>query len=267
MRKAFMGGTYMSPTIGRRGRIMRAPEGEEGAGGGGGENNNGGESGGGGNNTNVEDALASFWGSPAGDGDSSSQRSGGDGKPAGQQENQNNGNENKGPTFKDRIGTIKAENVMTTEVMEALGEGNAKPFHEAFNGAIRQANEQMFTMTVELMQTFGERLVAEMDSRMNTTHTNRDNNAFLEQHFPSAKDPKIRPLVDKVYQQALGNTKGNRDKAIAQTKEMLKLMSTVTAEDTGLDLGSGGGNGGFGAPSGKPKGGSWLDRLKDEVSQ
>lgn len=250
---------------------LRFKDGEgHGAGGGtGGENNNGGESSGGGNNTGEDDLLASFWGGSDGSSDSS-QRSDSQG-PSGQQNGNGNGgnqqqNQQQPPSFRDRIKGINSNAIMTDQVMAALGEGNAEPFHQAFNGAIQQANEQMFTMTVELMQTFGERLMSAMDERMNQSHTTRDDNSFLEQHFPSAKDPKIRPMVDKVYQQALKNTKNDRQAAIQQTKDMLRLMSTMTAEDTGFSSGQQQG-GGFVPPGGKQKGGSWLDRLKDEVSQ
>lgn len=240
------GGIAMSPVERRMGRLMRAPDEHTG---GTSENNNSGESNTGGNNSGEADPLAAFWG-----GDQESSESGGEGGNSGESEQT--------PDFLKALTEMPVGGIFSDSALEKLGNGDYSEINENLTKTIRESNQQMFAQTVQLMNIFGQRLVAAMEQKFTGTLEQRDSSSFLEQNFPTAKDPKIRPVVEQVYNQALKNTKGNRGEAIKQTKEMLALLGKQTASDTGLPLDTSRDS----SPTGG-SGGSWLDKLTKQLSQ
>src|SRR3546814_15314619 len=54
--------------------------------------------------------------------------------------------------------------------------------------------------------------------------------------FPAAADPTVGPMIQSVFNQALKNTKGDRTKAVAQTKKMISLMARRTGGDLNLNV-------------------------------
>ena len=244
-RVALLGATHMTAIERRMGRFMRAPDHDAGTGGG--ENNNSRESAAGGNNNGEADPLAAFWGSN----EESSEGDGNDG---------NSGDSGQTPNFLEAINNMPVAGIFTDSALEKLGNGDYSEINTNLESTIRQASQQQFAQTVQLLNLFGERLVATMEQRFSGTLEQRDSSAFLEQNFPSAKDPKIRPMVENVFNQAMKNTKGNRAEAIKQTKEMLALLGKQTAADTGLPLDTSGDS----SASGKN---NWLQKLTSQLSQ
>jgi hypothetical protein len=74
-----------------------------------------------------------------------------------------------------------------------------------------------------------DRLSEDFDQRIQRALGNRDNEITLETHFPLAKDPTMRPMVQRVWDQALVNAKGNKEKAIQLTKGMLDAFGSKTS--------------------------------------
>jgi hypothetical protein len=71
----------------------------------------------------------------------------------------------------------------------------------------------------------------DVERRINAALGNKDNSEFLAQTFPQAKDPALAPMIQRVWDQALVNTKGDRQKAIQQTRGMLSAMGKEFAPD------------------------------------
>ena len=242
-----------------RGRLMRAsaPPGDGGAGGGGtqgggqqggsggtqgsggtntGGNNgqNGGGDSGGGNNTGGAFDADSFWQSPgpSGNGSPNPQGSGSDGTNPGGSGTGGDDNQQYGQQLGQQIGQFNPGVAMTAETLQQIAEGNPQGFNDALVNAQRSTLQQGLQMTVGIMQ-----IMAEMDRRMSTRETNRDNTAALETAIPIAKQPGMQPIVNAVFAQALTRSGGDRTKAIAMTKQMMQNMhGNMQGDGTGLDI-------------------------------
>lgn len=150
------------------------------------------------------------------------------------------------------------EPVMTQEIFESAQQGDFSGFQNALNQFGAQAVKQALGLSVSVLKPFADQLMADVRAEIASTMGRRDDADQLVRDFPAAKDPKIRPVVDSLYNQALKNTKGDRTSAVAQVKEMMRLMSTHVADDLGLNV----------APrsaddSGRPQNAAvnWLDEL------
>jgi hypothetical protein len=89
--------------------------------------------------------------------------------------------------------------------------------------------QQSMLLTAKLVGAVVTRLQKDFDSRINGALGNRDNSEFLKGQFPLAKDPVFAPMVERVWNQALSNAKGDKQKAIQQTRGMLEAFGTQTA--------------------------------------
>jgi hypothetical protein len=65
---------------------------------------------------------------------------------------------------------------------------------------------------------------------------NRDNNQSLIESFPSMRDPAMAPIINGVFQQSLKHSGGDRNKAIAMTRDMLKYMGKTATSDLGIEV-------------------------------
>jgi hypothetical protein len=85
----------------------------------------------------------------------------------------------------------------------------------------------------------------------------RDNETALVKDFPAAKDPRVAPVIKSIFDQALVKSKGNRELAVKQTKQMVALMANTTADDLELSVAP------RGAGDSRPSQPSinWLDEL------
>lgn len=229
----------MTPIERQMGRIMRAPDhdsftGGDNTGGGGSNNSSDGGSEGNQNNNGQKFDPASFWNEPEAENNSSPQSGG----------SVDGGNQSSG-TQQDQVGTALAsqlgalnfgEGVLTQEAMEAANNGDLKPFHTNLNKFGQDVTKQALTMSVQVMQEFGQRLLQVVESKINGQLTSRDNTAELVKDFPAAANPKVAPVIQSIFDRALRLTKGNRGEAIAMTKEMMKAVATETSGDLNLSL-------------------------------
>jgi hypothetical protein len=252
---------YLTPTI-ARGRRLREGE-EPGGATGGGDNAGpaGGNSGGGatgeGESNNSGEAFdaAAFWGGSNGDGSEgesgdSSNNPGGDGSGS-----------SDGQSLQEVLtGRLESmtfgDPVFTADIAEEMNAGNFEGVQNRIDAQLRNATRQSLGLVVSILKPFAEQLTSQMREEMSQTFSNRDNNDSLEKLFPAAKNPAVRPMIQGIYSQALKNTKGNREEAVSQTKQMLKFAAGVTAEDLNININPRGPDDSGPAPKT-----NWLDEL------
>lgn len=227
-RVRFLTTTMMTPTERAAGRFMRAPDHSAATGGepsvndsGDDENNRGGNSSdsnsqaSGQNNSGQADDLAGFWDTPE-DGDESDD-SDDDSATASQA---------LGVELKSAIDGFKPPELFTKEIGEAIANGDFEGVNQLFADSHRQTIQQSVMLTAKMVGAVVNRMQADFDRRIQSALGNQESNQFLEKEFPVAKNPQFRPVVEKVWGQALKHTKGDKAKAIRMTRGMLEAMGS-----------------------------------------
>lgn len=210
-----------------KGRFMRAPDGHDSggapanAGGGSGDSGNAGA---GENNTGQEIDLDKFWESPEPEP-----------KP-GEQQKSGSEEDNLGNKIQTAIAQTNFGEFMTPAVMAELAENKFDGFNKSINTAMQGAVTKAVELNAEILGKFGTALFEKVSQLIDEKSTTKDNADFLSKQIPSANNPKLRPLVDSVYAQALKINGGNRDKAIATTKAMMRTMTQSIAGDLNLNV-------------------------------
>lgn len=184
------------------------------------------------NNTGNKFDPASFWDGPA---------PGGSTAPAGESAGGSSQESDTGNEFAQqltaRLETMTfGEPVFTAEIAEQINEGNYQGVQDRLNAMGRQIAREALAMQVQVLRPFAEQLMAQMASRTQETFNSRDNVESLVTQFPAAKNPVVAKTIQPIYDQALKNAKGDRTKAVAETKEMLRFMAGVSAKDLGIDV-------------------------------
>lgn len=116
--------------------------------------------------------------------------------------------------------------IFNRDIAEQIANGDFTKINEVFAESQRNTIKQFIPVMGKLLEVVTSRLEAQFEQRLQGTLKNDKDVTHLETHFPQAKDPAVRPIVERVYKQALQNTKGDRDKAIEQTKGMLAAFGT-----------------------------------------
>lgn len=252
---------YVGHRLGLHGRLMRDGEAQGGDNGGAAAGNSGGAASGGSESNNTGDGFdpASFWGSSE-----SSSGQNPSGESASDNSNPNPGS-SEGQSLQEILtGRLESmtfgDPVFTAEVTQQINEGNFDGFHQRLDGALRGAVRESLGMMVQVLRPFAEQINQTIEERLSSTLTNRDNAQALESLFPGAKNPAVRPMIQSIYDQALKNTKGNREAAVKQTKEMLKHAAGITADDLDISVHARGAD-----DSGRPANPTtnWLDELTE----
>jgi len=225
-------------------RGMRAPEGEQGGGGGGNDQGGGGnqgenQGGGGGggnqqNNTGQDFKPTSFWEDPAEEAPKTPNQQGNQQQQQGNQ-NQNQGDD-LGTAIANKVKTFTAPPVMTKEAMEGVAAGDYSKFEEGINTAIRGSMQETMGTVVNLLSKFGDHIEEKFGKLIESSHTNRDNRAFLREQIPASKNEGVQPIIDSLYDRALSLTKGDKTAAITMTKGMMKAMAEHSAPDLNLRI-------------------------------
>lgn len=231
--------SMMTPLERAAGRFMRAPDHPGGDGGnepppqGGGDsgtggNNTGGNGGGagnddsGGDNTGKPDDLATFWGDNK-DGTGGSADSLTPEQETAQQQAL-------GTELRTAIESFAPPApVFTKETAEQIAEGNFDGINAIMAKSHQAAIQSSVLLASKLMGAVVQRMQRDFDGRINSGLTNKDNNDFLVKEFPLAQDPAFAPMVQRVWSQALTNSKGNRQQAIRLTRGMLEAFGSKTA--------------------------------------
>lgn len=255
MKTKLLNHTMMTPVERRMGRFLRAPDGHPGGGaapaaspaptennGAGNAGDSGGTGGGGENNAGQGFDYAGFWNEPSAEGGANRDSSGGGngGQSNQQQPGGNGGNQSYGERLNAEIGGMRFDEVFTRDVADQIADGNLEGANAGIQALGQQVLRQSVIMNAKLMQTFGNNIMEMMRGEIQAALGNRDNNESLLEAFPSAKDPAIRPMINGVFQQAMKHSGGDRSKAIALTRDMLKFMGNKAAGDFGLETPPGG---------------------------
>jgi hypothetical protein len=229
--------TAMTPAERAKGRFMRAPDGHESGGTGVGiddlgvgndssttGNNGAGNSGDSGagddgkNNSGQGDPTAGFW-DKSQEADTGSGDSGEEGKAIGAE-------------LAQMISGAQFAPVFTKELADQIAEGNLDGINQAMAQSHQAAMKQSVGVFAKLLEAVTGRMQADFDSRIQKALGGDKANQALESHFPAAKDPAIRPMIQQVFDQSLANTKGNVAEAVKQTNAMLKAFGTRTGLTT-----------------------------------
>lgn len=210
------------------------------------------------NNTGTGFDASAFWNGPAPDanaapsGESASGNSGESGTPGDGQRS------DFATQLTERLdGLTFGDPIFNAEVAGQINEGNFDGVQERFTAMGRQIVRESMALQVQILRPFAEQLIEQMRGEVGQTFTNRDNNESLVTLFPAAKNPVMAKTIEPIYAQALKNAKGDRVKAVAQTKEMLRFMAGESASDLNIEI----------APRGQgDRGGptpnfNWLDEL------
>ena len=256
---------YFSPAMrrGLHGGLPKAPPGEGEGGGGvaGGDDNFGGNPGGGAsgagesNNGGQDFDATSFWGnSEGGDGSDPS----GESAQGGAGDGSGSSGESLQQVLTGRLESMTfGEPVFTPEIAEQINAGNFEGVESRIQTQMRNSVRNALSMMVSILKPFSEQLTEQMRGEMNNMFNSRDDSSALETMFPAAKNPAVRPMIQSIYMQALKNSKGNREKAVSQTKEMLKFAAGVSAEDLDITVNPRGAG-----DEGRPQTATnWLDEL------
>jgi hypothetical protein len=233
MNRVLLTTTMMTPAERLKGRFMRAPD-EHTLGGpppgappesGTAPDNKGGNSGDSGNppedkdNAGPKDELAGFW----------------EGKPeepaAGDSEESTAASAALGGELKGLIDQFVPPPVFTKEIGEQIAEGNFDAANKLIQDGHQSAIRASVVVTSKLIGAVVTKLQSDFDARINAALGNKDNSEFLKQNFPQAKNPTLAPMVERVWQQAMTNSKGNREDAIRLTRGMLAAMGKEFAPD------------------------------------
>lgn len=251
---------YNFTRLGRHGRLMKDDTQGGGTPSGGGDNTGGnsgesGQSGSDSNNTGDGFDPTSFWGGSGQGGGSapSGESAGGSGFDS------NTDGGDIGSTLTQQLESMSfGDPIFTSEVAEQINGGDFSGVQQRFDAMGQNIVRQSLSMVVQILRPFAEQLQGQIREEFQGTLTSRDNNETLVRDFPAAKNPQIAPVIQQVFSQALKNTGGNRERAVSQTKEMLRFMAGQTASDLDLNVAPRGAD-----DSGRPNNPTinWLDEL------
>lgn len=210
-----LAGVAMTPSERQLGRFLRAPEGH-----GGGDDSNSGQ-----DNSNVS--------SGADDNNSQTQDNDGDDKVdlSNFWEDKDGGDDNDGDDPQEaskrlggEIGTqIEAFKTapFSKEIADAIAEGNLDGVNEALTKSHQETIKTAVQISAKLIGAVMDRMTKDFDRRIQGGFQQRDETAFLKQTFSQAKTEAGFPVVQRVWEQAMKNSNGDRAKATRLTRGML----------------------------------------------
>ncbi len=178
-------------------------------------------------NAGQPDALKGFWGE-------SEEDAGPTGESLTPEEKATKDTEF-GKSLGTQIAAVKFDPVFTPEIAEQINAGNLEGANAAIAAQGQAAIRQSLVLSAQVMQRYGESILAQVDARIQAKFGNRDNTDTLLASFPSAADPEVRPMIQKVFDRAMMQTKNDRPKAVALAKDMLKLIGSKAAKDFGIE--------------------------------
>lgn len=227
---------------------MRRDEQGHGGGGGTGDQNQGGapnnqggnsgdsngNSGGGADNGGQGFDLNQFWSDPQpqNGGQSPNQQ-----QPSGDSQGNQGGDQGSplGRQLVEQLTGFNAGNLFDDAVAQQINDGDLSGINGRFNELGQNLLRQSIMMNTHVVRAFGEQMVERMQSMIQEHLGGRDNEAAMLEAFPSAKDTRVRPVIERVFNQSLKINGGDRTKAIEMTREMLKLVGQNASTDLGFE--------------------------------
>lgn len=243
----------VSPIERQMGRLMRAPDGHDGAV----EGNNSAENSGAKLddsqnqiNSGEDSELDTFWDSPE-DEDDDVPNGGADA---------NDSSSSGHPLvaeLNNSLAGLKFDSLLTPELMEKMGEGDFAGFNDGMNNFGQKVARQTLGLAVNVMKAVEVNIMERVRAEMAGTIQSDKSYTALEAAIPSASNPRTAPLVKQIYAKALQNSNGNIKAAIAQTKSLMQIQAEVFGGDLNLNVAPR--NSRDGSPS--PKVTDWLEEL------
>ena len=225
---------YLSTSIARCSPLRKAPEGEEG--GTGNESNAGGDNksvnqdsgtGGGEANAGQQFDYSSFWAQPAEEGQNKES-----------QGNEADAGKELGQQLVSQIQGFKPEEVFTPAALQKMAEGDLTDLNTGITKSFQAGMTQMLGITAKLMQAFEghfeKRFESLMSEKIEGSRTTERDEQLLSKEFKGFSNPATRPLIQGVFNQSLTHTKGDRDKALKLTRDMLQQMGQHGKDDLGF---------------------------------
>jgi hypothetical protein len=159
------------------------------------------------------------------------------GTPAGTS-NQTAGSEGNGNFATDFATRLRGQTfgeVFTADSIQGLETGDASALNQQLHTQMQTAMTQAVRFSAELMQEHGRQMVEQVEQMVQQgiqrALGNRDNVNTLESEFPELyTDPAARPMVEQVFNQSLTHTGGDRKKAAAMAKDMIRIIAGRTAD-------------------------------------
>lgn len=185
-------------------------------------------------NAGDEAALAAFWtGSSDGNGNNS------DSSGGSVDSNSSEGTGNTDTTAESLTTQLNELNfgpMFDDKIVAEINEGNFDNFNQRMTQTLQGTVRQSLMLNVQVMRQYGERIMEQMRGEFAGTLEGRDDQSQLIKDFPAAANPLVAPVIQNVYSQALKNSNGDRVKAVAQTKQMIAMLSRNTGGDLGLNV-------------------------------
>lgn len=209
-------------------------------------------------NTGDSFDASAFWNGPAPSGDAAPSGESASGT-GGESDTQGEGQRSEFATqLTERLNGLSfGDPIFNEEIAGQINEGNFSGVQDRLTAMGRNIVRESMALQVQILRPFAEQLVAQMRNETNQTFTQRDDSDSLVTLFPAAKNPVMAKTIQPIYAQALKNHKGNREAAVADTKQMLRFMAGESAADLNIEI----------APRGQgDRGGptpnfNWLDEL------
>ena len=184
------------------------------------------------NNTGDEFDPSAFWTGPAPDPAAAPKGESADGGTPGSDTEQGFAQQ-----LTSQLETMTfGEPIFTQEIAEQINEGNFTGVQDRLNAMGRNIARQALAMQVQVLKPLAAQILAQARGETQGTLNQRDNSDSLVRLFPAAKNPVIAKTIQPIYDQALKNAKGNREKAVAETKEMLRFMAGASSKDLGVEV-------------------------------
>ncbi len=168
------------------------------------------------NNAGGGDPLASFWEAPKDD----------------KKGDEPKGEENSALTtaLQTALSGVSFGEIFDSKAIEELADGKTDGLNANFAAAIKKGMETNLEMTGQIFQHFGEKLIQHVESLIESKLTGSKSEEVLLSEIPAARDPKTKPLVEKIFKQAMTLNQNDTKKAVEMTKEMIKTFVSATGE-------------------------------------
>lgn len=179
-------------------------------------------------NSGQSMSAEQFWADPS---SSSSTQS----NTSQQNSNGNNDSSSVGQSIAQQLQAFRVGDFFSDDVASQIGEGNFQGANDRFNQFAQQTLRESIQMNATIMKAFGDNLMSRVEERLNSMLGNRDSSTALSDAFPAYKsDPSAKRTIDPIFEQAMKHTGNDRTKAIAMTRDMLRVMGRSLAGDMGL---------------------------------
>jgi hypothetical protein len=201
-----------------------------------GENNQSGNSGESGASGNAEDNSGQgfdakgFWEDPE-----PSEQNNGTPTPTPQQSQQEDPGQSLGAQLQEGLKALKFNDLFDDDIAKQINEGDLTGANARFGELARDMVKQSVVMNTKVVQAFGKHMMTQMESMINDRFGGEKNDEALLKDFPSAKNPAVYKTIKPIFDKALKNTKGDRESAVAMTKDMIKFIRETTSKDLGLE--------------------------------